>query len=168
MQYQPNYMGIDKFVNEIWPSVHKTYPWLQYFIGGKNAPKAYADKWNLTPGVKYLGFVNNLNALYEYCLATVVPIDQGSGTCIKTLESLAYSRVCLARPFGTRGIEKEATNGFNGLHIFQNAKEFLSLLKEKVLNRKARYSQETAACQFIHTYYSKDAFFETVKKTFSI
>ncbi len=163
MEYQPNYMGIDKFISEIWYSVHIKYPDLEFYIAGKGAPFQYTKKWESCEGVKYLGYVDNLEPLYENSLATVVAIDQGSGTCIKTLESLSYSRVCLSRPFGIRGIEKDVANGYYGLYVYNNCEEFISLLEKYVLNPIEREEKERNASLFIKKYYSESSFFESVK-----
>lgn len=165
MQYQPNYMGVDNFVMNIWPKVYEKHPKLRYFIVGKGAPEEYVAKWASVSGVKYLGFVEDLELIYEHCLATVVAVDQGSGTCIKTLESMAYSRMCLARPFGVRGIEREALDGEHGLFVYHTASDFLQSL-ERVMNIEFRRKQEKTAAQFIEKYYSKAAFYEQVRHAF--
>lgn len=167
MQYQPNFMGIDRFLSEIWPYVYKKYPNLKYYIGGKGAPQEYVKKWNSINGVRYLGFIANLDSLYENSLATIVAVDQGSGTCIKTLESMSHSRVCLSRPFGVRGIETEAINKDKGLFVFNDANDFLSLLEEKVYNAENRKKQETSAFNFIKEHYSEQVFMNSVKTVFN-
>lgn len=166
MQYQPNYMGIDKFLSEVWPIVHQSFPHLHYYIGGKNAPDEYVDRWNSIPGVQYLGYVEDLDSLYEHCLATVVAVDQGSGTCIKTLESMAYARICLSRPFGLRGLEQEALDGTHGVFVYQNATDFLKILSEVVLIDKVRCEQENRAYNFIAYNYSEEAFVASVRSCF--
>lgn len=162
MEYQPNYLGVEAFLHDIWPKVHEAYPELRYLIGGKNAPIEYQKRWNAIPGVSYLGYVDNLDSLYESALATVVPVEQGSGTCIKTLESLAYSRVCLCKPFGCRGIEKEASNG-NGLLVYETKEDFLEQLNF-VLDDKKRYVAEQNAAAFTRRNYSIGAFKASVKE----
>ena len=166
MQYQPNYLGIHRFLTEVWPVVYEKHPELKYYIVGKNAPSDYVKQWEDMNGVEYLGFVDNLEELYQYSLATVVAVDQGSGTCIKTLESMSFSRICLARPFGIRGLESEAYNGKNGLHVYHNSAEFLSLLDKVVLEESERNLQEQRAKQFIEKNYSFELFKASVKQAF--
>ena len=143
MSYPPNYLGVDKFIKEIWPDFHEKHPNVIYRIGGKGAPEDFATKWNAVEGVEYCGFVSNLEDAYENCIASVVPIYSGGGTCIKTLESLAYSRGCLSTKFGVRGIDEKDVKEQNGLLLFSNAKSFISAY-ESIIADKNKTIEEGA------------------------
>ena len=153
MGYPPNFMGVNKFLKEVWPSFHKEYPQIRYIIGGRNAPKDMANRWNATDGVSYVGFVDNLERLYAKCIAAVVPIYAGGGTCIKTLEAMAYSRVCLSTPFGARGILEDDVMPYNGLCIFRNTSDFVSACC-KLLDERSRVEMEGGAFRYFHSHYS--------------
>lgn len=126
MSYPPNYLGVDRFLTEIWPAFHKAHPDVLYKIGGKGAPEDYVKRWGMIEGVDYCGFIADLEDAYGKCIATVVPIYSGGGTCIKTLESLAYSRACLSTKFGVRGINEKDVTEKNGLLLFSNSESFIS------------------------------------------
>lgn len=163
MGYPPNYKGVDVFIQNIWTQLHQLHPELQYLIVGKGAPKAYEEKWNRTAGVKYLGFVEDLEAIYEKALATVVAVEGGSGTCIKTLESLAHSRMCLSTPFGVRGIGGNCESSYCGYHVFDSFSEFQKLLETYVLNHEERAIEEKKALNYCKDKYSYKIFFKEVK-----
>ncbi len=168
MSYSPNYLGVDKFINEVWQSVHLKYPTLTYKIAGKGAPVEYVEKWSRIPGVEYLGYVDDLEHLYEKALATVVPVDSGGGTCIKTLESLAYSRVCLSRPFGVRGLGQDVNNVRGGLFVYKSSDDFVTLLKDVVLDSSVRAENEKMTKFFVVRNFSEQSFFEEIKSAFSL
>lgn len=161
MGYLPNYMGVDRFLKDVWPSFHKEYPQVRYIIGGRNAPKEMADRWNGTDGVSYVGFVDDLEKVYAKCVAAVVPVYAGGGTCIKTLEAMAYSRVCLTTPFGARGLLTDDIKPSKGLCVFRNSSEFISAFA-RLLDEKSRMDMECGAFQYSHDHYSMDVFVKAV------
>lgn len=159
MSYEPNYRGVDKFLSEIWPTFHEKYPEVQYVIGGKGAPQEYASVWKSYEGVSYVGFVDDLEKAYEFCYASVVPIYTGAGTCIKVLESMAYSRTCLSTKFGARGMNAVKKN--DGLIVFTNADDFIKAF-ERINNSYERRVLESEARGFISQNYSEDKFIKAV------
>ena len=165
LDYRPNFMGIDTFLSNIWPSVHTVFPDLRLAIVGKNAPTEYVERWKLCPNVDLKGFVEDIEKVYEQCLCSVVPVNEGGGTCIKTLEALAFSRVCLATPFGARGVEPSTANRQTGLFVYTDATQFVGLLQHQVLNAVHREKNEKAANQYLMQNNSYEAFAKTVAET---
>lgn len=163
MSYRPNYQGVDRFVKEIWPVFHQKFPDVKYTIGGKGAPSSLVEQWNNVEGVRYVGFIDNLEDAYQHCLATVVPIDSGSGTCIKTLESLSYSRTCLSTAFGARGLHDHANEGRGSLNVYSTANSFIELFLS-LQNKELRQEKEKYSCDYIKKYYSVDSFKKCVKE----
>ena len=166
MSYAPNYLGVDKFLNEVWPSFHKKYPNIKYLIAGKGLSESYARSWSVIDGVEYIGYVDDLDKAYERCLATVVPIWDGSGTAIKTRESLIHSRCCLSSPFGARGLENCFEIKNKGLFICDNAEEFIDSF-EILLDESRRTSYEQIVFQYAQKNFSYSIFEEKVKEVIS-
>ncbi len=162
--HQPNKQGVAKFLKEIWPAVHDRYPQLRFLIVGKGWDEVTSAQEEI-PNVEYVGFVKDLKDLYSRCLACIVPIDTGAGTCIKTLEALANGRVCFATPFGARGLpgNKEEL-ARNGVMIYENASEFIDLLDGLMSSCLYLNECESAAKFFIENHYSEDAFFSHVSE----
>ena len=164
MSYAPNYLGIDRFLTAVWPQVNRTFPELKYKIAGARLPEEYHEKWSEIQNVEILGYVDDLDELYSNCMATVVPISSGGGTCIKVLESLAYSRICLSSEFGARGIpEADIESGNCGIFVYRDAEAFLSLLGHVIRDVKWREREEKKARDYVTKRYSKERFFEQVK-----
>lgn len=105
MGYQPNYEGVDWFVDNVWPEVRRRYPDLTYAVVGGGVPKQLAKKWKTIAGVEVRGFVEDLDALYEQSLAVVAPIFLGAGTCIKVAEAVIRGRKLFATKVALRGYE---------------------------------------------------------------
>jgi polysaccharide biosynthesis protein PslH len=110
LSYQPNRNGIDRFIREGWSKVRMACPTAEYWLAGRNDP-AIARKWEAVPGVRVLGFVDDLAALYKASWFTLCPLWTGAGTNIKVLESLAFGRTCVATVIGQRGFEDHLQSG---------------------------------------------------------
>ena len=166
MGYGPNKEGVTRFLKEIWSTFHMVYPDVKYYIVGGGALEADVEKWNSYEGVEYLGFVEDLESLYEKTLATVVPVYSGAGTCIKTLESISFSRVCLSTRFGVRGFHDLAIEGTKGLMIFDDANSFIQNF-EKIQNLEVCNKMELQGKEFILQHYSKLYFDKAVDNVLS-
>jgi polysaccharide biosynthesis protein PslH len=110
LTYLPNRDGIDRFIHQGWPKVKAACPTAEYWLAGRNDP-ATAERWRAVPGVKVLGFVDDLAALYKASWLTLCPLWTGGGTNIKVLESLAFERTCVATVIGHRGFEDRLLSG---------------------------------------------------------
>lgn len=161
MHYAPNHEGVDRFLREVWPALHAAYPALEYRIAGRNAPEACVRRWTATPGVRVLGFVEDLDAEYGRALACVAPIYAGSGTCIKTLEALTHGRVCLATPFALRGVRETAADA-TGLLAFDSAGAFLAHFARLTGEPGYRTALENAAVAAAGRLCGRDGFAERV------
>ena len=104
LYYLPNRDGVDRFIREGWPKVRAACPMAEYWLAGRNDP-VIARRWQAIPGVRVLGFVDDLAAVYNASWFTVCPLWTGAGTNIKVLESLAFGRTCVATAIGHRGFE---------------------------------------------------------------
>lgn len=145
MAWEPNRYGVETFLSDIWPTVRAQHPELTLRIAGGGLPAEVRERWERVPGVACLGFVDDLDGQYAHALATVVPVDCGSGTCIKTRDALAHSRICLSTPFGARGIATDdLRDGAAGILVYRTADEFLLHLKA-VLDEETRAELERRA-----------------------
>ena len=161
MGYVPNYKGLKRFMYEVWPKFHLLYPDIKFKVVGKGLPDNILKEFCQNDGFEYLGFVNDLNYLYEHCLATVVPVDAGGGTCIKTLESMSHSRVCIVTPFGARGLENTSDNG---VFVYHSVDEFIDIFERQVCNEVIRKKNECAGFNFVVANYSFETFCSAVKE----
>lgn len=166
MIYDPNKEGVNLFLNEVWPSFHAKHPEVKYYLVGDGAREEEITAWKKFEGVEYLGGMDNLELLYQGILATVVPIYSGGGTCIKTLESMAFSRICLSSEFGARGLPEDVLSDKKGVIIYDSAYDFIESY-EKILNRDYRERKEEQGREVIDRLYSKEVFQKSVDKLIS-
>lgn len=168
MNYYPNYSGVDKFLTEVWKKVYEKYPTLELLIVGKGLPTEYLEAWKNIPNVKQLGFVEDLESVYEKSLAAIVPIYSGGGTCIKTLETLAHSRVCISSPFGARGLEHCIDSKVKALQVYESYVDFIHILDNLVQNPDIRLVAEKEGYEYIHKNYSEQKFSQAIIETLNV
>lgn len=163
MIYPPNCIGVSRFLKEVWPCFHKKHPDVKYYIIGKGADDEYIKTWRSFEGVEYLGFVDDLEAVYQQSLAAVIPIYMGGGTCIKTLEAMAFSRMCISTPFGARGLPESVIKEEKGVLIFNDKEDFVKAY-ERICDEEYRKSKEQLGRETIQNTYSQQNFDAAVDK----
>ena len=104
MSYEPNYQGVDWFIDNVWPALRAKFSNLEYKICGKGVPPSLQEKWSMVPGIVIAGFVRDIDKVYEESVAVVTPIWSGAGTCIKVPEAVVRGRKVFATPFAVRGL----------------------------------------------------------------
>ena len=139
MSYGPNAHGVDKFVDNIFPMIRKHIHDAElHLVGGCNQ-QAFLDKWNKVEGVKYMGFVDDLQQEYQDARVVVVPIYGGAGTNIKVLEAMQMKRPCVTTIYGVRGFKEYFRDG-NEIMIAEDdasfAEKVVKLLKTEHLNHE--------------------------------
>lgn len=160
--YQPNYEGVDRFLKVYWPAIRAAFPQMEYDIVGKDCPSVCAEAWRQIPGVKVLGFVDDLSALYEQCLATVAPIYSGSGTCIKVPESLLRGRICIASDFALRGWPEDWRKLENGILKLDDVEQLITALTAAPWKAEGLATRLPA---FIHSHFGFEEFTRIVRGT---
>lgn len=88
LAYPPNAAGVRTFIMHIWPHIRAQEPQAEFVVCG---PHSEALQRELGPqaGVRFLGFVDDLVAMYRSARALVVPVAFASGVQTKLIEALA-------------------------------------------------------------------------------
>jgi glycosyltransferase involved in cell wall biosynthesis len=119
MDWKPNEEGLRWFVNECWPIIHKSYPYLKCVLAGNNMPPFFLTQKNNNiqvtdaPNAEY--FMNQHDIL-------IVPLLSGSGIRVKIIEALALGKVVIATNIAIEGL---GLNNKQNVLIANNSKEFL-------------------------------------------
>lgn len=111
LEHTVNVRAIDAFVDRVWPKVLAEVPDAAFNIVGSGMSDEMRQRWGAKPGVKPVGYAEDLREAYGECAFTVVPINEGGGTKIKVLESLLMGRTCVVSPHSLRGYEQALLDG---------------------------------------------------------
>ncbi len=77
-KHRPNVDAVRWFVDEVWPLVRKELPDAEFHIIGADAPDSVVDLGK-RPGVKYVGFVTDLDDALNTYRVSVAPLRFGAG-----------------------------------------------------------------------------------------
>ena len=167
MKYYPNYEGMNHFIKHIWSEVIKLHSDANLYIVGRGAPDSLAESWQKSKNVHLLGFVENLQDVYDSCSIVVTPIYSGAGTNIKVLEALAMNKICIVSRFALKGFDKILINK-EDLLVANNDSEFMDYLNSVLSNlNKYPYLYENGHKKIIE-FYSKEKINEILNKTISM
>lgn len=106
MDYQPNVDAVRYFTGSIWPMVHHERPDSEFVVIGARPP-AVVRKCGEIPGVKILGFVDDVRPYLQTASVYVAPLRVGGGTKLKVLTAMACGAAIVSSPVGAEGIDFE-------------------------------------------------------------
>jgi glycosyltransferase involved in cell wall biosynthesis len=102
--HQPNIDGVCYFVRNIWPIVSTALPDVKFQVIGSNVPEDVLALGS-APNVEVLGFVENLDSVFDTCRLSVVPLRYGAGIKGKIGTSASYGVPCVSTIIGIEGME---------------------------------------------------------------
>lgn len=104
--YAPNVAAAEFLITRIWPQVRAEIPEARLFIGGNKAERI--PSFHESPeNVEFLGFVPDLNALYDETQIVCCPILTGGGTRLKIVEAAAHGKAVVSTAVGAEGLDFE-------------------------------------------------------------
>ena len=131
--YKPNIYAAEFLITQIWPLVHEKIPASTLIIAG-SPPDRIPSYGRDAQGVRFTGFVENLDDLYRKSRVVCAPILWGGGTRVKIIEAAAYCKPIVSTWLGAEGIE---LHDGNGIFLRDDPKSFaeacIRLLKDKQL-----------------------------------
>jgi glycosyltransferase involved in cell wall biosynthesis len=112
LRWHPNVAGLDWFCRDVWPKIRARVPEATFEIAGVGLKPDGTGKlpvpeaWNV-PGVKTVGFLEDLEPLYVRSLAMLAPVFGGSGVRVKMLEGFRAGMPVVTTPDGAFGLPLE-------------------------------------------------------------
>ncbi len=105
---EPNVKGVEVLINQIYPDLNSD---ISLNIAGKGLPKSLQSKIDQLDRVKYLGFVEDIDAFLSSQILMVAPIEIGAGLKMKIPHALSCGTAVLTTEVGAEGIEIRASDG---------------------------------------------------------
>ena len=97
----PNIVGLRWFLEKVWPMVLAAVPDAELSVAGSVSGAIAAG----VPGVRLLGPVPSLEALYDEAAVVISPLSVGSGLKIKLVEALGHGKAIVATRQRCSGFE---------------------------------------------------------------
>jgi Glycosyl transferases group 1 len=103
LAFPPNLMSLRRFLVDEWPSMRDAEPGLQLTVVGACAP---SDQIDLArhPGVRPIGFVEDVTPILSRCSAVVMPIDGVAGTSLRAVFYALAGLPVIGTPNAFRGL----------------------------------------------------------------
>lgn len=89
------------FMSRVYPLVQQAIPSFELLLAGSVSKFAAPQ-----PGLRALGFVQNLGNAFSQAAVAVNPVLMGTGLNIKLLDAMAYGMPCLTTATGARGLDQ--------------------------------------------------------------
>ena len=102
-------------------------------------------------GVIALGVGEDLAAEYEEAKVVVIPIYEGSGTCVKFVEAMWMNRPIVSTPVGARGLDRFAIDGEHYL-LAKNDEEFANKTVALLFNTEKSIDMANKAKELAKNY----------------
>ena len=125
LDWLPNIEGLQWFLNDIWPEVHRCCPDVKFHIAGRNMP--HSIRQLRMRNVIVHGEVENSCAFVSSHTISVVPLLSGSGMRAKILEAMALGRTVITTTIGLEGIR---ARNRRDLFIADTAAQFVTVIEE--------------------------------------
>jgi len=148
LDWMPNLEGLDWFLMNCWPLIHKRWPEISLHIAGRNTPSSLLQL--RLPNVTVHGEVSNAVDFISRHSAMIVPLFSGSGMRVKIVEGMVMGKVIISTSLGREGIEgnhKEHLLIANAKEDFLNAIDYCVTHPAEAL-RIGQKAQDIATNQF--------------------
>jgi succinoglycan biosynthesis protein ExoO len=134
----PNILGLRWFLEAIWPIVRSKVPDATLRVAGSvcGTVRPLAD------GVRLLGSVRDLAALYRQAAVVISPLQVGSGLKIKLIEALGQGKAIVATGVTLQGVEE---NVRRAVTVADDPADFAAAVISLLGNEALRMARATAA-----------------------
>ena len=125
MNWSPNIEGVEWFLDEVWPEIHRAHPTLTFTLAGHSIPDRLYQRHD--ENVVIAGEVPDANEFILSHDMLIVPLLSGSGIRIKIVEAMALGRIVITTTVGAEGMDIE-----DGKHLFiaNTPEEFLNIINK--------------------------------------
>jgi GT2 family glycosyltransferase/glycosyltransferase involved in cell wall biosynthesis len=157
-----NEEGLLWFLSKVWPQVKKSVPDARFRIAGDGIRTTVREAADLD-GVELLGFVADLEPLYEQASVVVVPIRLGAGVKFKVVDALVAGVPVITTNVGAEGIGE--SSWFAGVH--DKAEDFAQAVIGVLANPAAATARSAKIREQVLDEYGTDQFEKSLSRVYS-
>lgn len=156
--YEPNGEGARHFIDAIWPLVKRVRPDAEaWFVGA--SPESIGDADRMPEGVRLLGFVDDIEAIYAQASVVICPILTGGGTRVKLIEAALRGKPIVSTTLGAEGLG--FTDGREA-RLCDTPERFAQACVELMADPTHASAQGAAARSFAEQHYDRDRIAEAL------
>ncbi len=102
LDWYPNQEAVKWLLEKVWPSLHRQFPQLKFYIAGRRPPKWLSEL--KVEGVEIIGEVKDAAAFIKSKAIMPVPLFSGSGMRVKIIEAMMLQKAVVSTDIGIEGI----------------------------------------------------------------
>lgn len=159
LSWEANLDGLRWFLRECWPRVRSRVPSAAFWVGGIGGSLALQQEFSAHPGVRYLGFVEELESAYTHSRAFIAPLRFGSGIKIKVLNALFRGLPVVCTSCGAEGLNCGPTDGVS---VSNDAEHFADAVSKLLLDPHRCSIAAEASRKFAKKKFSGDQLFRGI------
>lgn len=148
LDWVPNLEGLNWFLQNCWPLIHKRWPGIRFHVAGRNTPLSLMQL--RLPNVTVHGEISEAVEFISKHSVMIVPLFSGSGMRVKIVEGMVMGKVIITTTLGKEGIDgkhKEHLLVANDANGFIESIEYCINHPAEAL-RIGQKAQEKATSQF--------------------
>lgn len=143
LNWEPNILGLIRFLSDVWPAVHKQHPAAEFHIAGRGE-NSILEKYG-TGGVTFSGEVESAPEFMLSCQILFVPLYESSGVRVKIVEASALGVPVITTSAGIKGLDMPE----NSIAVCNNNAEFSREISRMLINESYRKSRGNNAKEHI-------------------
>lgn len=148
LDWMPNLEGLQWFLNDVWPGIHRRFPELKFHVAGRNMPPSISEL-----AMKNVIIHGEVESSCDFVAAhsvSIVPLLSGGGMRAKILEAMSLARVVISTSIGLEGIQAKHRRD---LFIADTPEQFSEAIADCLLRgRKLERIGRAAAIRFHKKY----------------
>lgn len=158
-----NNVSITYFIKNNIETLIEKIPDVKLLIVGKNADQELIKlSKNYKDNIKIMGYVEDLDKLFNEACAMIIPLLFGSGVKLKTIEALSRGLPVISTDFGVEGIDLPN----KGEYIKENDLNKYAYHMKQLCDEQVNLEMSRLAYDFYVRNYSKEAVFAQYEKVF--
>lgn len=151
LNWEANVDGLLWFFDEVWPALKRQTPELRFDIAGGNIDPRVTKAAENLQDVNLLGFVDDLEPLFQRSRIFVSPLRFGSGIKVKVLNSMCRGLPVVTTSVGAEGL---GTTHMTHLAITDEANEMVEKINQLLEDKQAWEHLEKNSRELIRDNYT--------------
>ena len=151
-----NRVALAEFLACVWPNLSRKYGGSLRFIIAGNICSQFNQSQNLD-GVQFVGYVNDVNTIYQQTDIFVNPVSLGAGLKIKNVEALCQGLPLVTTSKGAEGMEQGSNSAFL---VRDTPHEMGSAIASLIDDHSFRKQLSEKAYQFAQHNFTREAVYE--------
>jgi polysaccharide biosynthesis protein PslH len=153
LDWHANVDALEYFIQDVFPLVRERRPGALLRVVGRNPSESLRKSLSGTPGVDWIGEVEDVRIYLDRASVVVVPLRIGGGSRIKILEALAAGKAVVSTTVGAEGLE--VVPGVH-LRIADSPSEFALGIDELLQSKESRRKLGDAGRRLVEERYGWD------------